>query len=54
MPTKRERSSPYYCYCYFYSPMPGGKIASKDDTPNIPRFEMAKVPELYSSGVSFF
>ena len=29
-------------------------MASKADTPYIPRLEMVKVPVVYSSGVSFF
>lgn len=31
---------------------PGGRMASKDSTPNMPRLEMVKVPLLYSSGDS--
>ena len=31
---------------------PGGRMASNDSTPNMPRLEMVKVPLLYSSGDS--
>ena len=36
------------------APWPGGRIETKLETPNMPRFEIVKVPVEYSSGESFF
>ena len=34
------------------APWPGGRIETNDETPNMPRLEMVKVPVEYSSGFS--
>ena len=36
------------------APWPGGRIETKLETPNMPRFEIVKVPGEYSAGESFF